>query len=245
MCKSKIYSAGADTLAAVRGYLNGSSRSMAESISRDADLNAKAEAKAKENYEQVCREVWRDKNALKELKNYKGANARDMKIEFNRYRSRVRQSTAEKVLDGIARETGKRRQDLYISSATSNVSADELSGLTVPEDWDVTVTEVNFSGAKRANSFAIEDPTVPKNVQAASKENIYLVIDQELAQNALARNLHKEVYGFEAATIEQAKAAMKKLDVTGEREVLSGAPDGSIGVTVNGGANIEWIFLSA
>ena len=270
--KSKIYSAGADTLAAVKGYLNGSSRSMAESINRDADLNAKAEAKAKEkinqerkttiaerrsgkgrtefelareagkeklnklweaqrnlrdskglgdkywkakeNYEQVCREVWRDKNALKELKNYKGANARDMKIEFNRYRSRVRQSTAEKVLDDIARETGKRRQDLYISSATSNVSADELSGLTVPEDWDVTVTEVNFSDAKRANSFAIDDPTVPKNVQAASKENIYLVIDQELAQNALARNLHKEVYGFEAATIEQAKAAMKKLDVT-------------------------------
>ena len=87
-------------------------------------------------------------------------------------------------------------------------------GKSVPEDWDVTFTEVNFSDLKRQNSFAIDDPTVPKNILAQSKENIYLTIDQKLAEQALARNLHKEVYGFEADTIEQAVAAMKKLDVT-------------------------------
>ena len=277
--KSKLYRSGSKTLTAVQSFLNVSSEAMADSISRDADLNAKAEAranqktkttiaerrmgkgtvkkselewqletdydlaresgmkklrelweaqqnvtksrgtgdgywKAKSKYEEVCREVWRDKNALKQLKNFDGAHATNMRIEFNRYRSKVRQRTAEKTLDDIARETGKRREDLYISSATSNSNADELAGKTLPEDWDVTITEVNYSDAKRAASYAVDDPSVPKSLQAASKENIYLVIDQELAQNALARNLHKEVYGFDAATIKEAVAAMKKLDVT-------------------------------
>lgn len=182
--------------------------------SKSRAVGGDAYVQANKDFEEACKQVWRNKNALKALKNYDGVHAADMKIEFNRYRSKIRQRTAEKTLDDIAAQTGKRREDLYMSSATSNSSLDEAMGKSVPEDWDVTFTEVNFSDLKRQNSFAIDDPTVPKNILAQSKENIYLTIDQKLAEQALARNLHKEVYGFEADTIEQAVAAMKKLDVT-------------------------------
>ena len=149
---------------------------------------------AKAEYEQACKEVWKDKNALKQLKNYDGANGIDMRYEFNRYRSQVKARVSEKILDDIAKETGKKRSELYITSASSNTNADVQAGKTVPEDWDVTVTEVCYSNP--------------------GKSDVYLVIDQKIGDDALARNLYKEVFGIEAPTIQQARDMAKKLDAT-------------------------------
>ncbi len=149
---------------------------------------------AKAEYEQICKEVWRDKNALKQLKNYDGAAGIDMRYEFNRYRNKVKAKVSEKMLDDIARETGKKRNELYIQSATSNSDADVLAGKTVPEDWDVTVTEICYSNPKASKNF--------------------LVIDQDIGQDALSKNLYKEIYGVDPPSLEVARDMADKFDVT-------------------------------
>jgi hypothetical protein len=168
--------------------------------------------KAKEEYEALCKEVWRDKNALKQLKNYDGAAGIDMRYEFNRYREKVKARVSEQLLDDIASQTGKKRSDLYISSASSNSNADVWAGKTLPEDWDVTVTEINYSERAKAGTYLIDDPKF--GGKPVAKEDIFLVIDQDLAGDSLARNLYKEVYGVEPPSIKAARDAAKKLDVT-------------------------------
>ena len=169
------------------------------------------ECKAK--YESVCREVWLDKNALKQLKRLEHPYATNMRAEFNAYRNRVKQRTAEKLLDDIAAETGKRRQDLFIQSATSNDLADELAGRKVPEDWDVTVREhVNPDPNAPVSGKPVDGvyDVTPTNLDPKKQ----VVMKQTSSQNALALNLYKEMYGVEAPSLDDALKAMKEADVT-------------------------------
>lgn len=168
------------------------------------------ECKAK--YEAACREVWLDKNALKQLKRFDHPYATNMRAEFNAYRSRVKQRTAEKLLDDIAAETGKRREDLFIQSATSNDAVEELAGRKVPEDWDVTVREQVSADPKTVSGKPVDGvyDVTPTNLDPKKQ----VVMKQTLSENALARNLYKEMYGVEAPSIDEALRAMKEADVT-------------------------------
>lgn len=169
------------------------------------------ECKAK--YEAACREVWLDKNALKQLKRLDHPYATNMRAEFNAYRNRVKQRTTEKLLDDIAAETGKRREDLFIQSATSNDAIEELAGHKVPEDWDVTVREhvsadPGTVSAKPGADGAYD--VMPTNLDPKKQ----VVMKQTASENALARNLYKEMYGVEAPSLDEALRAMKEADVT-------------------------------
>ncbi len=171
---------------------------------RDLDLAQKRVAmsrrgggdfwEAKADYAKKAEAVWTDKNALKQLKALEGSRGTDMRIEFNKYRNGVQQRVLEKTLDDLAAETGKSRANLYVNSVTGNSQYDELSGKVTAEDLDVSITEVNYS-----------DPT---------REDIYLVLDKDMADKALARNLYKEVNGVEAASIEEALDFKQKHDIT-------------------------------
>ncbi len=149
---------------------------------------------AKKEMEEKALEIWKDKNAMKALKSLEGAEGADIRMTFNTYRNGIQDSMMKDALDDVASELGKTRGNLYITNATSNSHYDELSGKSTPEDLDVTMTEINYSDR--------------------SKESIYMVIDTDVANNAMARNLYKRIYGFEPPSIEEALRLMEKLDIT-------------------------------
>ncbi|MBO6054989.1 MAG: hypothetical protein J6P31_05655, partial [Oscillospiraceae bacterium] len=170
------------------------------------------ECKAK--YEAAARDVWIDKNALKQLKRLEHPYATNMRAEFNAYRNRVKQRTTEKLLDDIALETGKRREDLFVQSASSNDAFDEIAGRKVPEDWDVTVREhVNPDPGTPVKAGPDADgvyDVMPTNLDPKKQ----VVMKQTASENALARNLYKEMYGVDPPSLEEAMRAMKEADVT-------------------------------
>lgn len=168
------------------------------------------EVKAK--YEAAARDVWLDKNALKTLKKLDHPYATNMRAEFNAYRNRVKQRTTEKLLDDIALETGKRREDLFIQSATSNDAIEELAGHKVPEDWDVTVREHVSADPKTVSGKPVDG--VYDVMPTALDPKQQVVMKQTASKNALARNLYKEMYGVEAPSLEKALENMRSADVS-------------------------------
>ena len=166
----------------------------------------------KANYEARCRDVWLDKNALKQLKNLKHPYATNARAEFNAYRNRVKARTTEKLLDDIAAETGKRRQDLFIQSATSNDIADELAGRKVPEDWDVTVREHVNADPATVTGKPVDG--VYDVMPTALDPKKQVVMKQTASKNALARNLYKEMYGVDPPSLEVALQNLKDADVS-------------------------------
>ena len=146
-------------------------------------------AAARAEYERMVKEVWKDKNALKQLQRSNDPYAANMRAEYNRLRNRVLENSRMKSLDDIAAETGTPREDLYTFNATGKKG--KLPTQHVPNDADE-------SFMVKVNSDRTKDFT----------------IDQKVAENAMARNFYKEMTGQEPVSIEQAKEFMKEYDVT-------------------------------
>ncbi len=171
---------------------------------------------AKKEMEKRALEIWSDKNSMKALKRLEGGAGADIRMTFNTYRNSIQKRALDKALDDLAVELGKTRSNLYVSSATSNSSYDELSGKTTAEDLDVTMTEINYTDRSRTDAY-ISGKTVMTDLDgdlSSSKESIYLVIDKEVAEKAIARNLYREVFGVDADTIEDALKFKEQLDIT-------------------------------
>ena len=146
-------------------------------------------AVAREEYEAMVREVWKDKNALTQLQRSDDPYAANMRYEYNRYRNRILEESRTKALDDVAAETGIPREDLYNFNATGK--KDRLLTEHVPNDSDESIMVKVYSD--RTKDFTV---------------------DQNVAENAIARNFYKEMTGREAASIEQAKEFMGEYDVT-------------------------------
>lgn len=144
---------------------------------------------ARRDYEEAVREVWNDKNALKQLQRSNDTYAMNMRAEYNRYRSRVLEEARMDTLDDIAAETGVPREDLYSFNASAN--SNKLPTKSIPNDSD--------------ESFM---------VMVRSDRSKDFTVDQNIAQNAMARNFYKRMTGKEPPSIEEARAFMEDYDVT-------------------------------
>ena len=144
---------------------------------------------ARKEYEKMVREVWNDKNALKQLQRSNDPYAMNMRAEYNRYRSRVLEEARMDTLDDIAKETGIPREDLYSFNASAN--SGKLPTNSIPNDSDESFMAMVRSD--RSKDFTV---------------------DQNIAQNAMARNFYKRMMGKEPGSIQEARQFMEDYDVT-------------------------------
>lgn len=100
-------------------------------------------AEVRAEYEAAWLDVKADKIAFKVLKRMNDPYAQTVRAEFTRVRTIHRQNIMEKVLDDVALKTGKRRENLYFESVTSNTAWKEDAGLSLGEDLDLTISEWN------------------------------------------------------------------------------------------------------
>lgn len=146
-------------------------------------------AAARAEYEQLVQEVWRDKNALTQLQRSNDPYAANMRAEYNRYRDRILENARTKALDDISAETGIPREDLYNFNATGKKK--KLATEHIPNDSDESVM-----------------------VMVRSDRSKDFTVDQNVAENAIARNFYKEMTGMEPADIGAAKKFLEEYDVS-------------------------------
>lgn len=243
LCKnSKVYNAGAQALKKAQNYFNslskGAKAGIEESVSRSEQATAKADqriaakkkqltpaelkaveeydlamqdglrkvkelkdaqqslAKAKgaekelarKRYRNAANEVWNDKNAIKQLQRSNDPYAKNMRYEFNQYREGAINRAELRSLDEIAADHGIPREELYVSNATGRTNR---SPYEVPGDRDTTINRIVKSD--RTKDFAI---------------------DQRWGEDAMARNLYRELNGVDPPSIEAAREFMHAKDVT-------------------------------
>ena len=151
-------------------------------------------AKIEKKLEEAWLKVKMDKNAFKVLKRMQDPYAQTVKAEFSKIRKSHRQSILDNVLDDVAQKTGKKREDLYFESVTSNEAWKEDAGLSLPEDLDLTIRE-------RCKSQASMD--------------LDPVINQTIGEEAVAMATYKEFNGGkEPPSMKVAKEFATDMDVT-------------------------------
>ena len=94
----------------------------------------------KADYEQLAKEVWTDKNALRQLQALDDPYAINMRAEFNRYRAQRYARIQEDALDRVAKATGRPREELYIMNACALRVGAPKNGLS-PIEFEVILRE--------------------------------------------------------------------------------------------------------
>lgn len=146
---------------------------------------------AKAKYRQAADRVWDDKYALRQLQRTQHSDGDLIRAQFNHYRESLLDEVQLEALDDICRETGIRRENLYVMNASNGSKVKIKSGKKVPSDRDVSFKQKVLSDRSRD-----------------------LTIDQEMGRRAVARRLFKKMNGREAESIEEALEFMKSKDVT-------------------------------
>ncbi len=146
---------------------------------------------AKKKYREAANEVWRDKNALKQLQQVKGEGANRLRAQFNHYREPLCDTVQLKALADVSEITGYPKEQLYIMNASNGSKVAYQKGLKVPGDRDITIKL--------------------KNLSDRTKD---LTIAQSVGQEAVAKRFYKEFYGREPASIKEAIKFMREMDVT-------------------------------
>ena len=146
---------------------------------------------AKAKYRQAADRVWDDKYALRQLQRTQHADGDLIRAQFNNYRESLLDEVQLEALEDICRETGIRRENLYVMNVSNGSKVKYRTGKKVPTDRDVTFKQKVLSDRSRD-----------------------LTIDQEMGRRAVARRLFKKMNGREADSIEEALEFMKNKDVT-------------------------------
>lgn len=164
-------------------------------------------AEAQAAYEEAWLKAKFDKNTFKQLKNYTGPEGQTIRAKFTEVRKAHDARIMERILDDVSAETGIPRNELYIETVSGHADAwKETAGLTLPEDVDMNVRQIVYSGRDGL-------VTAPNANYSAGTQDI--IVAQKIGENALVRNVYKEFHGgMDAPSLKAAKEFTAQMDYT-------------------------------